>query len=441
MPTKVLFSPKFFLKSSSAKFGHQKHFHADSVAETHFYYQKITDSNLVQNEDGNLFFSKPLRYVSVLIFGIFYLIVPFQASFAQFDATDFPFIDEINHPYAVALGEADITRYIGGGLAHVNPALRGKSEFVRIGSNFTPRFLIVPDFKTQPNREFAPEIFYVTPHIGVEYEGWDASFQLRYYIMGEQVNLEGRRFQSAENIQEITVSRAFSPRFRAGTSLNFFQSDRGFDPAGTVSGISMHFGAIFADELHLPGFSLYPSLGWSLTNFGRARTYALGAGNSPLPTTMRLGGSLRFEFDKEYRNFRAVSATLHTAFSRMIIGYNTRDLTPYDSFEALLRSWNNYLVRDGDEFIEITVMDQIRRHLGLEIELMEVFQLRFGYRHRPDQLESHQRYTIGAGINLTYIRLDMSHILGDYNGRYGQTLWMLTVAAPLDWVITSFGEE
>lgn len=335
-----------------------------------------------------------------------------------------------------------MTRFTGGGLIHLNPALQGRRGYARLGSNFTPRFIIVPDFKTQPNREFAPEIFYITPHLGVQSEAWDVSFQLRYFTFGEQVNLEGRRYSGLETIQEIGVSRFLTERLALGASLNFFQSERGLDPAGSVNGVSMHLGAVFQEEFHFAGgYVLYPALGWSLSHFGRAKTYALGAGNSPLPTTMRLGGSLRLDFPHTYQNLQWFSATLHTAFSRLIIGYNTRDLTPYNSFEALLRSWNNYLIRDGEELREVTLQDQIRRHLGLEMTFFEIISLRGGYRHRPDQREWQQRYTVGLGVDLGYIRMDVSHYLGDYHRRYGRTLWMVTVAAPLDWVISSFGQE
>lgn len=364
-----------------------------------------------------------------------------DAAISQISVTDFPFIEEIANPYARALGEADITSYHGGGLTHLNPAFDGREGFVRLGSNFTPRFIIVPDFKTQPNREFAPDVFFVTPHLGVEYEGWDASYQFRYYNLGEFRNESGVRIDGAEGIQELAVSRSFSDRFRAGVSLNFYQSDRGFDPRGPTTGASMHFGAIYRDSFHLENFSLYPSLGWSLVNFGRAKEYALGFGHSPQPTTMRLGGSLRLELPARYDEFRIFAATIHTAISRLIVGYNQNTLVPFGSFEALLRSWDNYLVRDGDDFVEISLLDQIRRHVGLEITLFEIIKLRGGYRHRPDVLKEKVMYTAGLGIDMEYIRLDASHVFGDFRSDYGNTLWMLTVAAPLEWVITSFAEE
>lgn len=381
-----------------------------------------------------------MKILSFIIAALMVLLA-FRPAQAQFSVTDFPFIEDITHPYARALGEADITGYFSGGLSHLNPAFSGTRNFVRIGSNFTPRFLIVPDFKTQPNRDYAPEIFFVTPHVGVQVNRWDVSYQFRYYDLGEFRNESGTLIDGAEGVQEFTASYAVSDRFNVGASLNFYQSDRGYDPRGATSGVTMHLGVIFREALHFPNYSLYSSMGWSLTHFGRAREYALGAGNTPQPTTMRLGGSLRLELPQTYRNFRLFSVTAHTAFSRLVIGYNQNTLTPYGSFEALLRSWENYMVRDGDNFVEITLIDQIRRHVGLELEIMEVVKLRGGYRNRPDDFHENIRWTAGIGIDLDYIRLDASHVLGDFSTEYGKTIWMLTVAAPLEWVITSFGEE
>jgi hypothetical protein len=174
---------------------------------------------------------------------------------------------------------------------------------------------------------------------------------------------------------------------------------------------------IYADRTYsYKDVLITPSVGWSITDFGEPIGYVDGVRKDPLPMMMRGGLGLKLESRERIWNRTAFSFGGYASLSKIMARQkeeqtpNGIQYKPMSPWEALYNSWGSFRRFDGQQYVEVSLLDQLQTQTGLEIIFLEMLSLRFGHFYEHPQNGARSYDTFGIGVHFKYITLDYSEI-------------------------------
>lgn len=249
---------------------------------------------------------------------------------------------------------------------------------------------------------------------------------LTYLFLGEH---EGRdeqnnptgTFRSYDLALGASYGTNLTKNFALGTGTRLIYSN--LAPGQTVgaqetrAGVSLGFdlaGLYRVPEFDLGGMDVGVNFGFNLANMGPKIQYSDAGQSDPIPTNLRLGYAVTFNFD-EYNKL-----TLANDFNKMLIRVEAdtvnggRTADPF--YKALFTGWQPITVRsnaqseDEAEMETLNAFEQMTIGAGLEYWYRDLFALRGGYFYENPYNGNRKFLTFGSGIRWNIIGVDFSYI-------------------------------
>ena len=350
-----------------------------------------------------------------------------------------------------ALGEATVALRGYAGAAQINPATIGRAGVVQAGTNLSGASVFQTPWPFG-GRIAGPSVDVKLGRwaLGYQYKGFGFEYEASYRADNEAGYVtykaddydEAHKLAAAFDLRpNLTIGLGLN-RIRSEISTSFYLDPDQVGPpeAQSASGFSLDLGVFYEHGFAIPYVRLTPSLGWSLTDFGRPLRYGDGDQDlrDPLPMTMRGGAALRAETAAEVWRRPLLSVGLYGQLSKLLartdVNFATGEREVYGPFRALFGTWGPYersLNPYDPEAVTVSALDQLVTHRGLEISLMQILYLRSGFFHETEYNGARQIASGGWGIDLYYLALDRTWMSSE-NGFFDElSFWKLTARVPL----------
>lgn len=315
---------------------------------------------------------------------------------------------------AAGMGNAGVALADNASAIFWNPAGLAFQQGTELGlthSNWLPEF----------NAGLFYEYFTAKHHV----PGWGTfGGHLTYLFLGEHEGRDAQNnptgtFRSFDLALGGSYGFNITPRFALGTSLRFIYSNLApgqvVGAQETKAGVSTGFD--LAGLYKVPSFSLanidaHLSLGFNLANMGPKIQYSDSEQADPIPTNLRVGYALTFEFDE----FNKV--TIVNDFNKDLINVNVDSTgSKADPFyKAIFSAWSPVEVRSNAtndpeaRYTTLSVLDQMTIGTGIEYWYNNLFALRGGYFYENPFNGNREFMTLGAGLRYNLIGVDFSYI-------------------------------
>lgn len=252
--------------------------------------------------------------------------------------------------------------------------------------------------------------------------------QVTFLNLGEH---EGRDFQgdptgtfrSYDLAIGLSYARQLTSQFGVGISTRFIYSDLapeglsdGVD--GTGSSVSFDLAGLYrSNPIDLGGVGTTISAGFNLANMGPEISYSDAEDSGdPLPTNLRFGYSLTFDFD----DFNQL--TFANDFNKMLVRRGVDGADPWH--RAIFTAWDAITVcqvtapecRDSspseapENYRSVNALEQMTIGTGLEYWYDQLFAIRTGYFYESPYNGNRQFLTFGAGLRYNIVGIDFSYI-------------------------------
>ncbi|MEZ4695829.1 MAG: type IX secretion system outer membrane channel protein PorV [Rhodothermales bacterium] len=268
--------------------------------------------------------------------------------------------------------------------------------------------------------EFASDLFYeylvAKHHIpGVGTLGAHVTYlNLGTHEGRDEQNIPTGTFKSYDLAIGASYGFKVSPNFALGTSLRLIYSN--LAPGQTIGNTTTKAGVSTAVDLAglyrtnqfgLGGVPTTFSAGFNLANMGPKIKYSDSDQADPIPTNMRFGMALGFDFD-EYNALNLV-----VDFNKDLIDVDSTGAKPF--YQAIFSSWSpitvNLNTSDPTDLEQVGVLRQITVGGGLEYWYDRLLALRGGFFYEDPYNGNRKFVTLGAGIRYNIIGVDFSYIL------------------------------
>lgn len=253
---------------------------------------------------------------------------------------------------------------------------------------------------------------------------------LTYLNLGEQAETREdspeviSRFNSYELAFGGSYGYQFSKNFGIGTSLRLIYSSLA---SGTsISAQKVNPGSSVAVDLALlyktnpfdiGGRNAQLNFGANLSNLGPGIQYTDNAQKDPLPTVLRFGWSFDLDLDDAGINRITIANDISKIMARTTPVYESNPDGSIDTstvaagpIEALFNSWSSFERFNGQETIQLGLMQQFMIGAGLEYWYHDQFALRGGYYYEDPNNGDREYITFGAGIRYNFLGVDFSYI-------------------------------
>ncbi len=253
---------------------------------------------------------------------------------------------------------------------------------------------------------------------------------LTYLNLGEQAVTEetGPEVISRFNSYELAFGGSYgykiNENFAIGTSLRLIYSSlasgtsisaQKVNPGSSVAGdISFLYRT---NTFDLGGRGAQFSAGANLSNIGPGIQYTDNAQKDPLPTILRFGWSFNLDLDDEGINSITIANDISKIMARTEPKYTSNPDGSIDTsrvaagpLEAIFNSWGSFERFDGQNTVEVGLLQQFMIGAGLEYWYADQFALRGGYYYEDPQNGDRKYITFGAGIRYSFIGVDFSYI-------------------------------
>lgn len=230
----------------------------------------------------------------------------------------------------------------------------------------------------------------------------------------------------------VGVSYGFkvSEHFSLGTGVRWIRSNLASVNVGAQEsqpGVSV--GVDLAAMLKMPEFHLGPiatryNIGFNLANMGPKIQYSDSEQADPIPTLLRIGHAITFEFDDHNKITLANDASkilVRQRAEEVCIDINdpatcalTYSTDPF--YRAIFTSWTPIEVLssavndDEQEYRNLSVIDQLLISAGFEYWYNDLFAARVGYFYENPYNGNREFLTFGAGIRYNIFGVDFSYI-------------------------------
>ncbi len=176
----------------------------------------------------------------------------------------------------------------------------------------------------------------------------------------------------------------------------------------------------YTKDIVLAGKNATMAYGLQISNIGSKISYTDDSESDFIPTNLKLGGVLTYNFD----DLNAL--TLGVDFNKLLVP--TQPIYDQDrnivkgkdpNVSVPLGMWQSFNDAPGgakEEFREIN------KSLGLEYWYNQKFSIRTGYFHEHATKGNRKFYTVGLGVKLNAFQLDFSYLLAQQNNPLKNTL-------------------
>lgn len=264
----------------------------------------------------------------------------------------------------------------------------------------------------------------------MEFEGiGTVGAHITFLNLGQQAVTDERSPEviSTFNSYELAVGLGYgfeiSRNFALGTGFRFIYSDLasglrvGEQKASAARSLAIDLGGLYRTDNFMIGANRARfSAGFNLANLGPGMQYTDNAQKDPLPTTLRMG--IAFDYDLDPEGFNRI--TWATDVTKIMarkeafeVASGDTTITEYravSAVSALFDSWNTYTHFNGQEFVDVSLLQQFMIGTGMEYWYDNTFALRGGFYYEDPNNGDRKYITLGAGLRYNLFGVDFSYI-------------------------------
>lgn len=232
------------------------------------------------------------------------------------------------------------------------------------------------------------------------------------------------RFNSYEVAVGLSYGFEVNKNLALGSSLRFIYSSLasgtsvGQQRVNPGSSVAIDLAALYkSNYFNIGGNRAQFNAGFNLSNIGPGMQYTDNAQKDPLPTLLRFGTAFSYELDPEGFNRINVAVDVSKIMARTKDEITTNADGSQDTMrvasgplEALLDSWDSWTHFNGQENVEVGLLQQFMIGTGVEYWYNNTFALRGGYYYEDPNNGDRKYITFGAGLRYNAIGVDFSYI-------------------------------
>lgn len=332
---------------------------------------------------------------------------------AQVGITSVPFLQIEPDSRAAGMGNSGVAIADNASAVFWNPAglafQRGNQVSITHAS-------WLPEFNADLFYDYLVGKYYVE---GIGTIGGHITFlNLGEQLRTDETGLELNRFNSYEVSAGLSYGFELNENFALGTGFRFIYSSLA---DGEVSGQKINPGSTVGIDLA----AMYRSnpfsigmregtlnAGFNLSNIGPGVQYTDNAQKDPLPTILRAGWALTMDLDQEGFNTLTFSNDISKIMARneMVVADEDTSYQPMRVTKALFNSWGNMERFNGNEMVDVSLLQQLMVGFGLEYWYNKQFALRTGYYYENPENGNREFLTFGAGIRYNVFGVDFSYL-------------------------------
>jgi long-subunit fatty acid transport protein len=232
------------------------------------------------------------------------------------------------------------------------------------------------------------------------------------------------KFNSYEVAVGLSYGFEVNKNLALGSSLRFIYSSLA---SGTSvaeqkvnpgSSVAIDLSTLYRTDYFLIGSNRARfSTGFNLSNIGPGMQYTDNAQKDPLPTLLRIGVAFSYELDPEGFNKINIATDVSKIMARTKDKITTNSDGSLDTMrvasgplEALVESWGSWIHFNGQENVEVGLLQQFMIGTGVEYWYNNTFALRGGYYYEDPNNGDRKYITFGAGLRYNAIGVDFSYI-------------------------------
>lgn len=232
------------------------------------------------------------------------------------------------------------------------------------------------------------------------------------------------RFNSYEVAVGLSYGFEVNKNLALGSSLRFIYSSLasgtsvGQQRVNPGSSVAIDLAALYkSNYFNIGGNRAQFNAGFNLSNIGPGMQYTDNAQKDPLPTLLRFGTAFSYELDPEGFNRINVAVDVSKIMARTKDEITTNADGSQDTMrvasgplEALVDSWDSWTHFNGQENVEVGLLQQFMIGTGVEYWYNNTFALRGGYYYEDPNNGDRKYITFGAGLRYNAIGVDFSYI-------------------------------
>lgn len=232
------------------------------------------------------------------------------------------------------------------------------------------------------------------------------------------------RFNSYEVAVGLSYGFEVNKNLALGSSLRFIYSSLasgtsvGQQRVNPGSSVAIDLAALYkSNYFNIGGNQAQFNAGFNLSNIGPGMQYTDNAQKDPLPTLLRFGTAFSYELDPEGFNRINVAVDVSKIMARTKDEITTNADGSQDTMrvasgplEALVDSWDSWTHFNGQENVEVGLLQQFMIGTGVEYWYNNTFALRGGYYYEDPNNGDRKYITFGAGLRYNAIGVDFSYI-------------------------------
>ena len=344
---------------------------------------------------------------------------------AQTGITSVPFLRITPDALTSAMGSTGVTYLRGSHSGWWNPSLLGWQEQSKISlthANWLPSL----------------NVDYYYDHLGgvipSKKLGGAFGVNITYFNLGGQLARDAQGFTTGsftnyETALSLTYGRRLVNRWAIGGGASYIHSS-------LASGISINGNELSpgqsvgialgasrrSDSFDLGRLQAEWRFGSSLTNLGSGIRYFDGQSRAPLPFTLRAGVGGDLTSDDHRFTLSADVSKLIARTEEIVQGTDTT-YAAMGPVRALFNSWGAVEVPAITGGVtSLSPVQQLIVGVGIEYGFQELFFMRTGYYHENPANGDRQFWSLGAGIQIAGISVDMSYLIAGSDSPINETL-------------------
>jgi len=254
------------------------------------------------------------------------------------------------------------------------------------------------------------------------------SSSVRYLSLGKYNYLTssgtvGEIIRPNEYAIDAAWSRKLAANFSGSILLRYIRSDihASDDPEyhpGNAVAADLSF--YYRDKIRTANHRTRWALGLNISNLGTPISYISHEDKIPIPSNLRLGGSIEYDFNPQH------TISLNVDLNKLLVPtpgvYITDSITgdrvllygkdePSTVIEGMYRSFYDapgYVREDGSRSVLLEELHEVMIGTGIEYSWNDILRLRTGYFHDHETKGNRRYYTFGFGVHIRYYNIDFS---------------------------------
>lgn len=364
------------------------------------------------------------RYLIVVVCSLSSVILSAGSACGQAGTAGFPFLNIHVAPQTHALGSATAALEGYAGAGSINPATIGQKGHVQLSSPLSLGTSGIPLLSSAWDLPvFERPVWIAAPSIAARWDRWAAEYEYKRFNLEPSLEAGETSYDMAHT---LTAAYEVTPSWRVGVGVRWLRSrivrQGRLSPSDgtarrselTATTFSVNLGMYYTRTLRTSYGTVRGAAGWSLTDLGptyayESRTTDRRPSETPLPMTIRGGLALHLATAGRWHERPVFRIGLYGALSKVLAGRDSLEGEPYGPFEALVKTWGP-VERPSSEGHRLTTWEQIVRHRGRELSVLDVLSVWRGRFYEDEENGARQFSTVGWELDLYYVALAHSWV-------------------------------